>query len=110
MVENYRFRHMHNRRLKIVEPDTDRKRHVQHLIMKTQSPWLAFLLGKRGKMQSYRRARKLRIRGPIDPVPAVCATADAARGERRLSSGQTQAILASDGRLLGECRMKRDQK
>ncbi len=54
-----------------------------------------------------RQARTLRLRGPIHPVPAVCATADAARGEKRLSSGQIQAILTSDGRLLGEYRSKR---
>jgi hypothetical protein len=55
--------------------------------------------------ERYRRARKLRLRGPIQPVPAVCATDAAARGEKRLSSGQTQAILTSDGRPLGECRL-----
>jgi hypothetical protein len=52
------------------------------------------------------RARTLRVRGPIRPVPGVCATADAARGEKSLFSGQSQAILTSDGRPLGECRFK----
>ncbi|MEO3477962.1 hypothetical protein AAFO90_09815, partial [Phaeobacter sp. CAU 1743] len=43
---------------------------------------------------------------PIRPAPGVCATADAARREKRLSSGQNQAILTSDGRPLGECRFQ----
>lgn len=50
------------------------------------------------------REKTLRVRGPIRPAPGVCATADAARREKRLSSGQDQAILTSDGRPLGECR------
>ena len=52
-----------------------------------------------------RQASTLRIRGPIHPVPAVCATADAGRGEKRLSRGRLQAILTSVGRPLGECRL-----
>ena len=32
--------------------------------------------------ERHRRARKLRLRGPIQPVPAVYATADAAQGKR----------------------------
>ena len=52
------------------------------------------------------RARMLRVHGPIRPVPATCATADAVRREKRLSSGQNQAILTSYGGLLGECRSK----
>lgn len=45
--------------------------------------------------ERYRRARKLRLRGPIHQVPAVCATAtvDADRGEERLASWQNQVIL-----------------
>ncbi|OWY04499.1 hypothetical protein B6V76_08260 [Thioclava sp. IC9] len=47
-----------------------------------------------------------RLPGPIRPVPAACATADAAQGEKRLSSGVNQAVLTSDSRPLRECRMK----
>jgi len=57
--------------------------------------------------ERYRRARKLRLRGPIHPVPAVSSTADAARGEKRLFSKQIQAIFTTDARSLGECRMKK---
>ena len=51
-------------------------------------------------------ARKRRVRGPIRPAPGVCATADVARGEKRLFNCRNQAILTSDGRPLGECRLK----
>jgi hypothetical protein len=37
------------------------------------------------------RAKTQRLRGLIRPVPAFCATADAGRGEKCLSSGQIQA-------------------
>jgi hypothetical protein len=50
--------------------------------------------------ERYRRARKLRLRRPIPPFPAVCATADAARGEKRLFSAQIEVILTSDSRSL----------
>ena len=44
------------------------------------------------------------IRGP---VCVLIDTADTARGEKRLSSGQNQAILLSSGRPLGECQFSR---
>ena len=49
-----------------------------------------------------RRARMMRVRGPIRPVPGVCATTDTAQGEKRLVNWRNQAILATDGRPLGE--------
>jgi hypothetical protein len=42
------------------------------------------------------------LRGVIRPHSSVCTTADTARGEERLSSGQNQAILLSSDRPLGE--------
>lgn len=39
-------------------------------------------------------------------VPAACATADAARGEKCLPSGQVQANFSSTGTPLGECRLE----
>jgi len=51
------------------------------------------------------RARMLRVRGLIHPTSAVCATTDTAQGEKCLFSWQNQAILTSDGRPLGECRV-----
>jgi hypothetical protein len=51
------------------------------------------------------RARTRRLRGLIRPVPAACATADNAQGEKCLSSGQNQVILTSDSMPLGECRL-----
>ena len=51
------------------------------------------------------REKTLRVRGPIRPAPGVCATADTAQGEKRLFNWQNQAILTSDGRPLGECRI-----
>lgn len=53
-----------------------------------------------------RRARKQRLRGLIRPVSAACATAGAAQGGERLSSGRFLPIFMSDGTPLGECRMK----
>ena len=53
------------------------------------------------------RARKPRLRGPIRPVPAAGATADAVRGKKCLFSKQLQAILTPNGRPLGECRLRR---
>jgi adenine-specific DNA-methyltransferase len=52
-----------------------------------------------------RRAGMLRVYGPIRPTAGVCATTDAARGEKRLISWRNQAILTSAGRPLGECRL-----
>ena len=57
-----------------------------------------------------RRDRTRRLRGLIRSVPAACATADAGRGEKRLSRGRIQAIFTSVGRPLGECRLKRKRK
>ena len=51
-----------------------------------------------------RRARKQRLRGLIHPVSAACATAGAAQGGKRLSSGRFLPIFMSDGTPLGECR------
>jgi hypothetical protein len=56
------------------------------------------------------RARMPQVRGPIRPVPGVCATADTAQGEKRLILGQRQATLQSDVRPLGECRIRSRQK
>ena len=52
-----------------------------------------------------RRARKQRLRGLIRPVSAACATAGAAQGGKRLSSGRFWPIFMSDGTPLGECRI-----
>jgi hypothetical protein len=43
-------------------------------------------------------------------VPAVCATADAGRGEKRLSRGRIQAILTSNCPPLGECWFEKCEK
>lgn len=48
----------------------------------------------------------MQVCGLIRPVPGVCATTDTTQGEKRLSSGQVQAILTTDGRLLGKCRSR----
>ena len=50
-------------------------------------------------------ARTQRLPGLIRPVTAACATPDAARGEKRLSSGRFLPIFISDGTPLGECRL-----
>ena len=52
------------------------------------------------------RAGTLRVHGPIRPTSGVCAITDAAWGEKHLFNWQNQAILASDGRPLGECRFE----
>ena len=52
------------------------------------------------------QARSRRVRGPIRPAPAVCATTDTAQSEERLLNSQNQAIFTSDGRPLGVCRYK----
>ena len=52
-----------------------------------------------------RRAGMLRVYGPIRPTSGVCATTDAARGGKRLTSWRSQAIFTSEGRPLGECRI-----
>ena len=54
------------------------------------------------------RAGMMRVHRMIRSAPGVRATADAARGGKRLSSGQNQAILTSDGRPFGECRENHD--
>jgi hypothetical protein len=48
----------------------------------------------------------MRVRGPIWPDQSVCATTDTAQEEKRLFKGQNQAILTSDRRPLGECRVE----
>lgn len=48
----------------------------------------------------------IHLRGTIRPNQPAQATADTARGKKRLSSEQIQAILMSDGIPLGECRLK----
>jgi hypothetical protein len=53
-----------------------------------------------------RRDRTHRFRGLIRPVSAACATAGAAKGKKRLSSGRIHAIFTSGGRPLGECRLR----
>nr|BAH90383.1 hypothetical protein [uncultured bacterium] len=53
------------------------------------------------------RARTRRFRGLIRTVPAPYTTAGANRDKKRLSSGRIQAIFASDGTPLGECRLER---
>ena len=55
-------------------------------------------------------ARKRRLPGLIRPIPAACATADAGRGEKCLSSGQNQVILTSVSMPLGECRLSGPRK
>ena len=52
-----------------------------------------------------RRSRTVPLRGLIRPVFAACAALDAAQGEKRLSGGRIQAIFASAGAPLGECRL-----
>ena len=53
--------------------------------------------------------QRVRVRsGPIRPAPAVCATTDTAQSEERLLNSQNQAILTSDGRPLGVCRLTSD--
>ena len=51
------------------------------------------------------QARSRRVRGPIRPAPAVCATTDTAQSEKRLLNSQNRAILTSDGRPLRVCRI-----
>ena len=53
-----------------------------------------------------RRAGMLRVYGPICPTSGDCATTDDARGGKRLISWRSQAILTSEGRPLGECRLR----
>lgn len=52
------------------------------------------------------RAGMLRVYGPIRPTSGVCATEDAGWGGKRLISWRNQATLTSDGRPLGECRLR----
>ena len=53
-----------------------------------------------------RRDTTRRLRGLIRPVPTTCATTDATRDEKRLSSGRIQETFTSNGMPLGECRLK----
>lgn len=52
-----------------------------------------------------RRAGMLRVYEPIRSTSGACATTVAARGEKRLIRWRSQAILTSEGRPLGECRL-----
>ena len=58
----------------------------------------------------HHQARTRRARGPIRPAPGVCATTDTAQGEKRLFSGQIQAILTSVDTPLGEFRWNPQRK
>ena len=51
------------------------------------------------------RARMMRVFGPICPHSSVLTHANAAQGQKRLISQRIQAILASKGMPLGECRL-----
>ena len=53
-----------------------------------------------------RWAGMLRVWGAIRPTSDVRATTDAARGGKRLINWRSQAILTSEGRPLGECRLR----
>ena len=53
-----------------------------------------------------RRASTARSRGSIRPIRVVSATADTARGKKRLIGWPRWAILRSNGKPLGECRNK----
>jgi hypothetical protein len=77
-------------RMTVIQTQTERKRQDRSI---------------RRAEKHRRRTRTWRLRGLIRPVPAACATEDAGWGEKSLSSGQNQVILASDGRLLGESQL-----
>ncbi len=49
----------------------------------------------------------LRVYRPIRPTSGACVTTDTTQDEKRLFKGQNQAILTSDGKPLGECRLNR---
>ena len=51
------------------------------------------------------RAGMMRVHRMIRRAPSVCATADAARGEKHLIGWPRQATMRSDGTPLGECRL-----
>jgi len=53
-----------------------------------------------------RRASTARSRGSIRPIRVVSATADTARGKKRLIGWPRWAILRSNGKPLGECRIE----
>ena len=53
-----------------------------------------------------RRASTARSSGSIRPIRVVSATADTARGKKRLIGWPRWAILRSNGKPLGECRFK----
>ena len=52
------------------------------------------------------RARITWVRSLSRPTPGVSATADTARGEEHLFSGQVQATFPSSRRSLGECSLR----
>jgi hypothetical protein len=51
------------------------------------------------------RARMMRVFGPIRPNSSVWAHASAVHGPKRLISSRNQAMLTSNGRPPGECRL-----
>ena len=51
-------------------------------------------------------ARMTSLRGLPLPTPGACAIAGANLGENRLICNPRQATMRSDGRTLGECRLK----
>jgi hypothetical protein len=53
-----------------------------------------------------RRASMARSRGSIRPIRVVSATADTARGKKRLIGWPRWATLRSNGKPRGECRLK----
>jgi hypothetical protein len=53
----------------------------------------------------HRRARTRRLRGLARPVPGVCTTEDADRGEKRLSGRADLGNFHVTGTPLGECRL-----
>ena len=55
-----------------------------------------------------RRAGMLRVCGPIRPTWEVRATTDASWGGKRLIRWRSQAIFSSEGRPLGECRLREE--
>ena len=77
-------------RVTVIQPQTKRKR-LDRPVRRTE---------KQG-----RRASTARSRGSIRPIRVVSATADTARGKKRLIGWPRWAILRSNGKLLGECRI-----
>lgn len=78
-------------RVTVIQPQTKRKR-LDRPVRRTE---------KQG-----RRASTARSRGSIRPIRVVSATADTARGKKRLIGWPRWAILRSNGKPLGECRLE----